>query len=321
MIAEPDKNAPLVQAEVTGINVSINVPELKNMDGVLNNAIAAIERGVGRIAAPMLRILDARADREVARQRALTVAQQVKLAADLKKILSENGITSESLEGRAIQRLLIDGVHTQNNREGIADALWEEIQQTPPAKDTDDIIDDDWLTQYWELAGRISNVGLQRMLARLLKSEVSSPGAVSPVTLHAMAMLTPRVSEIFLRLCNLTIRHSGGVIVVQPKPAAFQEIASLETYGLSLSELNELESVGLIRSTTLLMLNYSEENALEPVDYAGGPARLNFAKLQIKQLQLTRAGAELRELRPMHRVRAYTDALKAHLGAAFELGA
>ena len=68
------------------------------------------------------------------------------------------------------------------------------------------------------------------------------------------------------------------------------------------------------------MVNYAEDASAEPeaVNYAGCPARLNLAGQQVRLLQFTQAGRELRNLLAMELNEKYTEALRERLKDAFE---
>lgn len=72
----PDKEPkPLVEVKAALANVDVN---LNGLEGVANNLIKALSRGLGIFGEPLRRWLDARADRGIANQRFKTIIDLTK---------------------------------------------------------------------------------------------------------------------------------------------------------------------------------------------------------------------------------------------------
>src|SRR5262249_20323523 len=132
----------------------------------------------------------------------------------------------------------------------------------PPVKDAPIAISDEWLTQFWEIAEKISTPEIQAFYGRILARNIQAPGATSPVTLGVLSTLTPQVATRFEHFCRLSIREGSNVYVIHPATFAFQNIGPLDDYGISYDDLFEFESYGLIRSAETLMTNHVAEPSL-----------------------------------------------------------
>jgi hypothetical protein len=310
---------PLI--DVTGVNVDLT--GLDKLEGVFNNLIAAIRSGVGAYYEPIKRVRDARADRTIANERAQTILDLTKKAGELDELQRKYGITADALQqsqgARALSYLFEQNLRKQDNREKVVEAVAVELTQSPPKSDTVRKIEDDWLAEYWRLAENTSREDVQNFFARLLVKEISKPGSISPITLRVLSTLTPHIAARFEHFCRLSIREDNDVFVIHPNVYSFQNIGPLEAFGISYEDLYELESFGLLRSAETIMLNFAKDQPDAQIDYAGKRAKLNFSGLQLHQLKLTRAGAEIRDLLYLQPIPEYTDALTAKLKGTFSI--
>jgi Protein of unknown function (DUF2806) len=193
------------------------------------------------------------------------------------------------------------------------------MTNSPPERDTDSEIEDDWLTHFWKMSEDISHEQIRLFLARLLAKEITQPGAISPLTLNVLSTLTPHAAARFEHFCRLSIREADNVFAIHPNVFSFQHIGPLDMFGVSYDDLFELEAYGLIRSAETIVNTFTmvEGAPPTPIDYAGKAAALNFSGLQMHQLRFTRAGKELRELLSVSPIPEYTQALRNKLEAAF----
>ena len=287
---------------------------------IKQNAILALANGVAGLITAALDIPTAYLDRvsEVARAKSegkVTVTLAAARAA-VKRLEGDRDLAERALDyfGSKI-------VREQQNRESVARKFLNRLAESPKDEDTSSDIDDDWLTAFWRLAETKTSHDVQELLARLLASEVTKPGSVSPTTLQTLSVLTSDLGKAFERLCRLSIDDGDSVYVIHPQVFAFLNMGPLEEFGISYEDLFELDGAGLIRSAETLLLNYakSEDQKPELVDFAGVSATIDLAGKQVHLIQFTRAGKELRRLIALVPVSAYANALKKRLGDAFVL--
>jgi hypothetical protein len=317
--AEGASSKPLVEVKANVFNLELQ--GLDKFERVASNIVEALKRGIGSLYEPTGRIRDAKADRLVAIERAQTMIDLTTKAGELADLRTRLGFKPDELRSsqaaRAIEYCLEDFSRKQDNREKTAQAFVLASNAEEPTEDAGKNIDQDWLTRFWTLAESISNEELRGFLARLLTKETRKPGVVSPLTLNTLSTLTPQVAVCFERFCRLSMLEGDEAFVIHPNVFSFQHIGPLEDYGISYSDLYELESFGLIRSAQTIMLNYAADQVALAVDYAGTPATINLSGLQLHLIYLTRAGRELRALLHLMPVPEYTQALQKKLKAAF----
>jgi Protein of unknown function (DUF2806) len=315
--AAEGSSKPLI--EVTGMKV--NLAGIEKFKGVFNNLIKTFQRGIGRWYEPTGRVRDAKADRVVANERAQTFIDLTRKAGELAELQNKLGINADALQNsqgaRALTYLFEDVLRKQENREKVIEAVAIELKNSPPKRDADAEIEDDWLTDFWNLAENISRDEVRLFLTRLLAKEVARPGTISPLTLRVLSTLTPHVAKRFEHFCRLSIRDGNDVFVIHPSVFPFQNIGPLDDFGVTYDDLYDLESFGLLRSAETIILNFAPNLNDAAINYAGMDAKLNFSGIQMHQLKFTRAGAELRELLPLSPIPEYTRALSAKLKAAF----
>jgi hypothetical protein len=168
----PERSSkPLVEVKVAGANIDIE--GIEKFTGVVDNLIKALSRGVGRIYEPIGRVRDAKADRAVATERIQTLIDLTKKQADLTELRRRLGInqdtSQESQIDRALSYLAVDLLRKQHNREKTIEAVTLELKNAHPERDTDAKIDDDWLTQFWNLAENISQEEVRSFMARFAR--------------------------------------------------------------------------------------------------------------------------------------------------------
>jgi hypothetical protein len=322
--SKPDGDSKsLIKVKISLANIEIK--GLEKFAGVANNIINAISRGIGRLYDPIGRVRDAKADRAIAVERMQALIEVATKTLELREIQSRLSNDRDDLLNFQIDRassyFVEDLLRTQQNRDKTIEAIAIELRNTTPESDTEEQIDDDWLTKFWKLAENVSNEEVRSFLAKLLVKEASRPGTVTPVTLNVLSTLTSQAAQRFEHFCRLSIRTQNDVYVIHPKVFPFQGIGPLDDFGVSYDDLWEFESFGLLRSAETITLNFEADEGAPPtpIDYAGTPAALDFRGLQLRLLKFTRAGAEIRDLLNLSPIPAYTEVLRERLKTALVL--
>lgn len=288
---------------------------IANIDGipvpakVKENTIKALAKGVGDLLTNLIEIPNAYLERISFGIRTKTTAEAVITKATAEAAAEEIKKT-EALRDRAVVhfsgRILLE----QKNREAVALKTLEQLKR-PDSANTTQSIDSDWLDIFWRIAETKSNKEIQEFLSVLLTKEIRNPGNVSPHTLQLLSILTTETAKKFEALANLSIYDGKNAYVIHPHVFAFQAIGPLNQYGVGYDDLFELDGAGLIRSAEALMLNYAPnpDSGYEEVDYAGSSAQLKLDGKQVRLIQFTKPGLELRNLVSLKRNDLYTKTL------------
>jgi len=322
---KPKKSTPpKTEVGVSAVKIDLKgigeaAPHAENM---FKNLLNAIRRGIGTWYAPIGRVREAKADRAVANERVNAVLDVTRKQAEFHELQKRLGTDVSSLGGRAMARLVDETVRSQSNREQIAKNSVEYLTHHLPEKDAPSEISDEWLTQFWAIAEKVSAPDIQAFYGRILARNVGAPGTTSPVTLGVLSTLVPQVAMRFEHFCRLSIRdNNNNVFVIHPETFPFQNIGPLDDFGVSYEDLFEFESYGLIRSAETLMTNHvaNPPDEITSVEYAGHQAGIAFNHLQIHRIMFTRAGADIRNSLDLSPLAAYTEALSKRFPNAFHL--
>lgn len=187
-------------------------------------------------------------------------------------------LVSKELDERTLKRI----VRKENNRQINIEAIFELAVHEIGGQDniSDDDVDPDWITDFFNLCQDISNEDLQLIWARLLASEVSKPGSFHKRTLHELRMMSSIEANWFNSFCENVVEISTHVsfemvynsMIVQFIPLKEGSVA-MDYAKISSYQLYRLEEIGLINSTTF-SLEDSDEYYLRSGDvifetYAG----------------------------------------------------
>lgn len=287
------------------------IDELPIPGKIKKNTILALAKGVGNLITSALDVPIALFEGVSYKIRAKTAAEDIVRKAAAKSA-GEQFKNDSLLAQRAADYYSQKVIEEQNNRENVAMRTINELRSRTFSGATETDIDPDWLTIFWRLAETKSNVDVQELLAKLLANEIEKPKSVSPHTLQLLSILTSDIAKSFERLCCLSIDDGNRAYVIHPHVSSFLNYGPLGEYGISYDDLFDLDGSGLIRSAETFMVNFekNENSTLDKVDYAGSPALLNVSGKQLRLIQFTIAGRELRNLISLQRNDKFTQALE-----------
>lgn len=89
---------------------------------------------------------------------------------------------------RALNYFLSQAKIEQENRESIFKVAAEDLASTPPQRDAESEISDDWLNTFSRLASEKSESDIQQLWGQLLAGEIRNPGSIRLRTLSSLAM-------------------------------------------------------------------------------------------------------------------------------------
>ncbi|MBF9221075.1 DUF2806 domain-containing protein [Hymenobacter ruricola] len=291
-------------------------------DFIKNNVLTALSTGLGKIitSASDIPVAYFEQHSKIIRAEGDAKAKLITAAADSATKLFN---TDSDLANRAFYHFGRKIVEQQFNREQVAVKMIGHLKDVEGNRIEDKKIDEDWLTQFWNLSETKSRDDVQEILSRILAKEVTNPGCISPYTLQLLSVLTSDIGNAFQRLSNLSIDDGTSCYIIHPNVFAFQNIGPLNDYDISYDDLFDLDGAGLIRSAETLMLNYSKrENdsiVFEQVNYAGLPLNIDLAGQQVRLIQFTKSGRELRNLLELTENKIYTEKIKSRLQDKFML--
>jgi hypothetical protein len=146
---------------------------------------------------------------------------------------------------RAKERFINQELNRQLNIENIAEKaakyLKESVSEQP--------VDDDWRTKFFNKSQDISNDDMQEVWAKILAEEVSAPGRTSIRTLEIVSNLSKSEAELFQKLCGMTVTHSQIL--------KFKGKNDFMDYNISFDNLLTLKAAGLLHESDMLNVTFS----------------------------------------------------------------
>lgn len=282
--------------------------EIKDLIGLskpLQKLIEVISNGVGAISKPYLirKTADAKAYEIKVISEAIKGNQQ-----DLKQIeFNEEKLSLMSLDSSSIKEGILLEERTQNrieykeqkkqkNIESITQKAALNLENETTV--SDEPVDEDWTTRFFNYAEDISNDEMQELWGRILAGEIKQPKSYSLRTLDIVRNLSEDEAKVFMKFASLAINCAGTSFILNFKNEKLLE----EKYQLSFKDRLLLEELGFLTANDLqFLIGKTEKNKRQNV-FIIGNAVVVFEKLenkpeqQIPVLVFTKIGQELLKL-------------------------
>jgi Protein of unknown function (DUF2806) len=179
----------------------VSFRDILGVGQAVNSFVGAIEKGVGALWRPNQMRREGKAQRDETEEW-LKLSDRYGLS---------NSAIEASISERGFARLLMDGTRHQNNREEIADVAVEEFRMLPDfqATEFEEIISDDWLEQFWQVAERFSDKDMQTLFARILATATKRNRPYSPRLLSFLQMMDKTEMDAILQIAPFVFSHNG----------------------------------------------------------------------------------------------------------------
>jgi uncharacterized repeat protein (TIGR03899 family) len=205
-------------------------------------------------------------------------------------------ISTPTLGERTQSRIDFKEAKKQLNLESVTAYAAEQLKDEPPV--TDEPIDEDWKTRFFNIAEEVSNEEMQALWGRILAGEIKKPKSYSLRTLEVLRNLSKEEAECFIKFGQLAIRSSGVSFIINFKSEKLLE----EKYKLTFGERLLLEELGFITANDLqFLLPETKENPSQTVFQIGNVCivatkEANIPQQQVPALVFTKIGQELLQL-------------------------
>lgn len=150
-----------------------------------------------------------------------------------------------------------DTIKKLKNKKDIADIAIENAEEGT-CFDAKSGVNQEWLERFMDSAGFVSEEEVQLMWGKILGNEFENPGSTPLNMIRILSEMTPQYAQAFQTICSmrrylLAIDETGEPVafrdnIVVPYTANEEEMRSL---GLSYNVLTELETLGLIKFSTM----------------------------------------------------------------------
>lgn len=104
----------------------------------------------------------------------------------------------------------------------------------------------DWLIDFFDRAGKISEDGMRSIWSKILGEEVNSPGKVPKRLLHALFMMDAEDAKEFQTLTGCCLRDKKKVGIYHPFIYIRDYASKYETIGIDADLLSNMKDLGLI---------------------------------------------------------------------------
>jgi uncharacterized repeat protein (TIGR03899 family) len=283
----------------------MGIKDLAGLSDPLKKLIEVVSAGVGGLSKPYLirKTADARA------YEIKIIAEAIKEnQSDLKGIgfnedklslmsLDDSSLKNNlSLENRTQQRVEFKEQKRQKNIENITQKAAEDLESE--AVVSDDPVDEDWTSRFFDYAEDISSEDMQGLWGRILAGEIKKPKSYSLRTLDILRNLSTDEAEIFIKFGSLAIQSQDFAFLLNIN----NEKLLKEEYQLQFTEKLLLEELGLLAASDLQYeIKKTDEQPKKIVFIHNGTIIVqeklaNKPEQQVKILAFTKIGQELLQL-------------------------
>ena len=244
--------------------------DLGKLSKPIGKLIEAVSQGIGTLYEPT------------------KIRRKAKAQADASLIKVESDIRKKDLLRRAANRLVFQEISRQENIENIIKIAAHSL----PATVSEDPVDKDWISRFFDECKDVSNEDLQKVWARILAKEVASPGSCSRKTLSILKDLSAKDADLFNRICNLLWLTNDDIFIPYRDDLSFN--VQFEKYRMDYDSLLHLNSLGLIHFNQDLAYELTYKNS---ISYFGNENICFFAPSNLLKkifiFLLTKSGKEL----------------------------
>lgn len=201
----------------------------------LQKLVEVISKGIGKLYEP----------KEI-RKRADAKAYEIGVIEKAKaKATAESKEIEQDYLDRIEKRIIHRELKKQDNLNSINYIAAEQLQNEDTV--SDEPVDEDWATRFFNIAEDISNEEMQNLWGRILAGEVKQPGSYSLRTLDLLKNLNKREAECFMKVGQLAFTSSGTSFIINFNREKLLE----EKYKLTFGDRLLLEELDLLTANDL----------------------------------------------------------------------
>ena len=135
------------------------------------------------------------------------------------------------------------------NRKAILEKAIYELGDKTFSEDTNEQIDEDWLSRFAKIANDVSKEEVQLILAKILAGEISKPGSFSLMTLKVLERLDKQAANEFSQLTShisTLYNHSGIILIATRKifPGSLIRRRQLQLHVMEMLNAEEYPRIG-----------------------------------------------------------------------------
>lgn len=116
---------------------------------------------------------------------------------------------------------------------------------------TNQKVDQDWVLNFFNNAGNISDEHIQKIWSKILIGEIKNPNTYTLRTLNILKNMTSFEANLYEKIIPF-------IFYEKENPFIYNDIELLEKYGLEFNELIKLEDCGLISLNVGVSINFKD---------------------------------------------------------------
>jgi len=225
---------------------------------------------LGKVSKPISKLIDAVSQGIGTLYEPTRIRRRARAEADAALIKAEGDIRKRELLKRAANRLAFQEMRRQENIENIVEIAAASLPETV----SEEPVDKDWISRFFDECKDVSNEELQKIWGRLLAGEVANPKSCSRKTLAILKDLSQEDAKLFTDFCSFVWVRLGNTFFMEDNDIVFIEEYYfmpidqlslehlLEKCILTYSECLHLESLGLIHCKKDISINLSLNDTL-----------------------------------------------------------
>jgi hypothetical protein len=217
---------------------------------------------IGKISKPVTKLIEVVSQGIGTLYEPTKIRRKAKAQADASLIRAEADIKKQELLKRAFNRFAFQEMRRQENIENIIKVAAESLPETV----SDDPVDKDWISRFFDECKDVSNEELQKLWGRLLAGEVATPKSCSRKTLAILKDLSPEDAKTFIKFCSFVWIEIDNLYFPQNYYfMPFDQLSieeQLEKCRLTYGECLHLESLGLIHCKKDISITLSIHDTL-----------------------------------------------------------
>jgi uncharacterized protein DUF2806 len=236
------------------------------------------------------------------------IKRLAKAEAEAAIIKAQGEIEVTDLHRRAMHRFIEEEAQQQQNMEQITTETLPQLDE----RSDPSLIDDDWVTNFFDKSRIVSDKEMQALWSRVLAGEANAPGTYSKRTVNFLSDLDKVDAELFSKLCGF------AYVVGNLAPLVFDVRAPIyNDHGVSFGSLSHLESIGLIQFSNVSGFTRLKLPKSFSVSYYGKPLGLEMPKdsdneLDLGSVLLTKTGFELAPISGSKPVEGFYEYVREH---------
>ena len=223
---------------------------------------------LGKVSKPLSKLVDAVSQGIGTLYEPTRIRRKARAQADASLIKAEADIKKKEILRRAANRMAFQEVSRQENIEHIIEIAADNLPDTV----SDEPVDQDWVSRFFDECKDVSNEELQNIWGRLLAGEVANPKSCSRKTLAILKDLSQQDAELFTDFCSYiwvrvgeffdeNLLHHEQYYFMPIDQLALERL--LERCILTYGECLHLESLGLIHCTKDISIHLTVHDILK----------------------------------------------------------